>query len=309
MKMSFSVEGVKHRRRVAALKLVAASAFAAMASGVGAVEYRIDRLSVERNGIPIFLDEYNDGIAPPIGTTFINSPNAGYSHTVGDFAGEESSGKLTFDPSHRGVATMNPVTGRPEGILFQAAYLNVNTQSTPETADRGLKLHHTFTVSALFDLVTPGATAQANSYGLRLHDFDNSSETGWNDVLDLQVFKDRATGAPSLGLFDREFRGTTQRLATALLDSTLGDQIELTFTKGVADDPTVYASYRYWFQGTAVGPVIPFSASATLFHGEVFTRPGIIAVAAAPVPEPETWTLLVAGLGLMAGGVRRRAKK
>lgn len=76
------------------------------------------------------------GGALAVGTTFINSPTAGYSGTVGNFAGEESNGKLTLDPVHRGVATVNPFTGQPEGILFQATYLNVNTpaRSTPARA-------------------------------------------------------------------------------------------------------------------------------------------------------------------------------
>jgi hypothetical protein len=305
MDLSLCFDGLKRRSHVLACNVMATCGLIALSSGAAAVEYRIDQLSIERNGTAIFLDDYADGIAPPVGTTFINSPTAGYSGVVGNFAGEELNGKLTLDPSHRGVATINPFTGQPEGLLFQAAYLNVNTQSTPDTAGRGLKLHHTFTVSAIFDLVTPGPTTRFDSYGLRLADFDNTGPAGWNDVLDLQVFKDAATGAPKLGLFDRDFRGSTQRLETALLDPALGDQVELTFTKAVADDPTVSVSYRYWLQGAAVGAAISFSASASLFNGEIFTRPGIFAVAAA-VPEPETWAMLIAGLSLMVAFARGR---
>ena len=305
MDLSLCSDGAKRRCLVLARHLSAACGLIALSSAAAAIEYRIDQLSVERNGTAIFLDDYADGIAPPIGTTFINSPTAGYSGTVGNFAGQESNGKLTLDPTHRGVATVNPFTLQPEGILFQAAYLNVNTQSTPDTAARGLKLHHTFTVSALFDLVTPGPTTHSHSYGLRLADFDNHGPSGWNDVLDLQVFR-HASGAPRLMLVDRDFRGSTVRLEQTVLDTSLGDQIELTFTKGVADDPTVQASYRYWSQGSAVGPAITFAAAATLFHGEIYTRPGIFAIAAA-VPEPETWGMLIAGLALTVAVARRRA--
>jgi hypothetical protein len=272
-----------------------------------AAPYRIDRFSVERNGSTIFTDEFDDGLALPPGPLFLGTTTAGYTadRIVGDFSGAEGGGKLGLDPARRGVATVNPLTGAPEGVRFQAAYLNVNTQSTPETAARGLKLNHSFIVSAVFDLVTPPKADGFDSYGLRLADFDNRGADGWNDVLDLQVFQSRsAPGIPALLLIERDFNvGSRNTLAQLRLDPALGDQIELFFTKAVVDDPTIQAGYRY-LNGGVAGERRIFSATATLFEGEVFTRPGFFSVS--QVPEPGTALLLSSGL-LFAVAARRHS--
>lgn len=274
-----------------------------------AAPYRIDRFSVERNGSALFIDEFDDGLALPPGPLFPGTTTPGYTadRIVGNFSGAENGGKLGLDPALRGLATVNPLTGVPEGVKFQAAYLNVNTQSTPETAARGLKLNHSFTVSAVFDLVTPPKADGFDSYGLRLGDFDNRGADGWNDVLDLQIFHSRsAPGVPALLLVERDFnRGSRNTLAQLRLDPSLGDQIELFFNKATVDDPTVQAGYRYLKNGAAVGERQTFSAAATLFDGEVFTRPGFFAVS--QVPEPASALLLAGGL-LAVGCAGRRSQ-
>src|SRR5688500_2376608 len=95
--------------------------------------YKIDRLTVERNSALILADNFDDGQAPPFGAFFADATTPAYvpERVIGNFAGSESGGKLALDPANRGIATINPFTGQPEGIRFQAAYLNVNTQQTP----------------------------------------------------------------------------------------------------------------------------------------------------------------------------------
>ena len=304
--MSFAMT----RGRALRAACVFASAACALAAqpAMAAAPYQIDSFTVSRNGSLIFEDLFDDGLALPPGPNFIGTTTPGYvaDRIVGDFSGSESGGKLGLDPVRRGVATVNPITNQPEGVAFQAAYLNVNTQSTPETAARGLKINHTFNVSALFDLVTPAKADGFDSYGLRLADFDNRSPSGWNDVLDLQVFQSRSVpGVPVLLLVERDFNfGTRNILAQLRLDASLGDQVELFFDKATADDPTVRAGYRYFRNSGAVGERTSFSASATLFEGEVFTRPGFFAVAQA-IPEPSSAWLLAVGMAGLAWQRRR----
>lgn len=299
----------RNRALRAAGALAMATCMLGALPAMAAAPYRIDSFTVVRNGSLIFEDLFDDGLALPPGPNFIGTTTPAYvnDRIVGNFSGSESGGKLGLDPARRGVATVNPITGLPEGVAFQAAYLNVNTQSTPETAARGLKLNHSFNVSALFDLVTPAKADGFDSYGLRLADFDNRTPSGWNDVIDLQIFQSRSVpGAPVLLLVERDFNvGTRNILAQVRLDPLVGDQIELFFDKATADNATVRAGYRYYRDGAAAGERTSFSAAATLFDGEVFTRPGFFAVAQA-IPEPSSAWLLAAGIAGLAW--RRRSR-
>ncbi len=301
--------GVTVRMALGAAALVAASQ-------AGAMSYQLDSFEDTRDGAAFFFDGFDDGFAPPVGTSFIGSTTPGYlpARVVGDFSGAESGGKLTLDPTQRGVGTVNPVTGIPEGIRFQAAYLNVNTQSTPEAAQRGLKINHTFKVSGLFDFATPGPVRGLDSYGIRLADFGTESAGLSNDILDLQVYQSVSTGRPRLEFIRRSLgTGSFLSLASTLLDPTGGDQLMLTLSKPTAFDPTIVASFQYYAGGAAVGAETAFAVTAAAFNGENFTRPGFIAVAPAavalpPVPEPQTWGLMLAGLGALIARARSRRR-
>jgi hypothetical protein len=295
-----------------ASRAIAAVGVLACSTAALADVYQLDRLSIERNGALILDENFDDGQAPPSGPLFVGSTTPAYApgRVVGNFAGSESGGKLALDPANRGIATVNPFTGQPEGIMFQAAYLNVNTQETPETLLRGLKINHTFQVSGLFDLTTPTLANRRDNFGLRLADFDNSGPSGWNDVLDLQVFKSVSTGAPVLLMTQRNFHDNSRfTINTVFLDPAAGDQVELSFVKGVAGDAHVFGSYRYFQGGVAVGAAQLLATPAELFHGETFTRPGFFAVAALPVPEPSAWALMAAGLAGLGARARSRSRR
>ncbi len=77
-------------------------------------------------------------------------------------------------------------------------------------------------------------------------------------------------------------------------DADLDGVASGTFTLGPGDYSVFVGGVNYVAQiGALIDPA--YGLSATL------------SVAAAPVPEPETWAMLLAGLGLIGFGVRRRA--
>lgn len=55
-----------------------------------------------------------------------------------------------------------------------------------------------------------------------------------------------------------------------------------------------------------MGDLTTFANSATAFRGESFTRVELCATTTVPVPEPGTWAMFAAGLGLLLTQVRRR---
>ena len=152
------------------------------------------------------------------------------------------------------------------------------------------------------------APAGAETYGIRLADFDNAGATGWNDVLDLQLARSTVTGQVRLFFFRRDLRqGTRTTVASAALDDALGEQIELSFFKNTVDDPTISAGFRYVKGGVAQGAVQALGESDA-YHGETFTRAGFFAAqtVAQAVPLPGTLTLALAGLAAGAVVHRRR---
>jgi hypothetical protein len=44
----------------------------------------------------------------------------------------------------------------------------------------------------------------------------------------------------------------------------------------------------------------------TQYGSAAFTQSGVLTVMAAPVPEPETYAMMLAGLGLLGGMARRK---
>ena len=68
----------------------------------------------------------------------------------------------------------------------------------------------------------------------------------------------------------------------------------------------IYGKYRYVDSGT-VGAWTTFSDTFNIFNGETFTRPLFIANFALPVPEPESYTLMLVGAGLIGWQLRRKS--
>ena len=179
---------------------------------------------------------------------------------------------------------------------------------TARTADpaNGLKFGNTFSVSGVYDLVVPGP---GDSAQIRLTDFHaNTADPGHQtDYLQLQVRRATAAGAvPQIRLIEQNFQNDTITTnASTPLDLSLGaDQIRLTLTHGTANSTAVTASWEYLSSGSVVGAG-SFAEVGNIFDGEQWTRADFI-VSALPIPEPQSYVLMLLGISIVAWRVRAR---
>jgi VCBS repeat-containing protein len=144
-------------------------------------EFRADSFSIEKNGAPLFHDEFDAGGPPPSAPDFIPPPPPGgssaanYGTPTGMF--QEIGGKLVMRGSEafafRGTGNNALVVGN-EAIL--------STNNDPANLQGGLKQNHQFVVEGVFDLLEPGAAR----YGLTLTD---GAGRVADDLLGLTVFR------------------------------------------------------------------------------------------------------------------------
>jgi len=260
--------------------------------GAFAADFYLDEFSVTRNGTQIFQDTFSDGVAPPSAPSFINGAPGAYG-VFGSFApGSESGGKLRLD-TQAGAASCNaPCT--PD--LFLRARLQTNADPGNPTA--GLKSSFSFSATALYDFATtPGP---AVSYGMR---FDDQAPGNGNDVVELRVVN---FGGQMKVLFDRQdfVANTFTNLETIALPGSGFDQIGLTLSHvGLGE---VRASFELYDNGVSVSGPTSFGVTTDIFHGENWTRAAFFATQ--PIPEPSTYAMMLAGLGLLgiAAGRRRQ---
>jgi hypothetical protein len=285
------------------LRVFLLTAISTMSLPTVATPYLLDRFWGERNGSALFNDDFNDGSAPPVGSTYIGSTNALYSSSSDNFVGAERGGKLTLDPVLNGRQTVNRFTLQPEGIYFMAANLNVDVN--PANSTLGFKLNHTYAIHALYDLRRQASDFGNN--GIRLADYDNLGPQGYNDIIDLEVGRSTVDGSLRLFFIRRDLRLQTRLLiSSTFLNDVLGDQIELSLLKETANDPTITGAFRYFRDGVAQSALIRVGETDG-YNGEVFTRPAVFAFEA--IPLPGTLGLGIFGFAGMFALDRRRIKR
>jgi hypothetical protein len=261
-----------------------------------AAPVQIDRYVVERAGVIIFDDPFNDGSPPPNAPNFFNG-NPGSYFTQGTFGPETNTnpGILTFNPATQGAV----VPGVGSEVLITEARLNtLNSTLTNDVLIR---------TAGYFNLLSP---AQGERYGVRLTDFRLGG--GGNDIVELFVGSRPSDGA--LAIAFRQVNITGQTITT--LDAiflTAGDLanaqivLELDWVPAANQQPGfVRAGYSFG-NGGIFSPLTFFSSTGTLFSDETFTRGTFFAIA--PIPLPSTLWLAALALGCLGLAARAGMKR
>ncbi|GAB4167612.1 MAG: hypothetical protein OHK0026_16460 [Rhodocyclaceae bacterium] len=277
--------------------LAAVTAGLAIASAsVPAFAYvaEMQQFFITRSGMPFFSEGFDDGAAPPSMpppvSTAVGGAYAVYS--IDGSAGTEAGSVLHIDTDN-GLVSANPV-----GQNRQSVSVALHSDAGSGVA-LGLKKEHVFAVAGLFTMgsYTPGPL---EGFGIYLDDSDQP-RTSRNDRVSLQVVGD-ASGGSLVRLYHDDFPAHTHSLiGEASLPSGLGS-VSLVLDKPVSGGSTVYGSYA-WYDGSGSLLGAGTLGSTDIFHGEDYTRGNYVAFA---VPEPKTWAMLVAGIGLIGWIARRR---
>lgn len=203
-------------------------------------------------------------------------------------AAREENGRLLLDPN------LGAVSANAQGLSSTSVRLRLLTNITD--ANGGLNIGRSF--AATLRLSLSAAPDPGQTFGLRLSDGGISAAN--NDVVELFwtgnasggniVFRkqDFEAGAISLlGVAPVAAPANAAMLVLSLAHNTVGSQL-------------ISGSYNYADgNGALLGSFTSFGNTATAFQGESYTRVELRATGvSAPVPEPGTWALMAAGLGL-----------
>lgn len=282
-------------------KLVAAGALALASHSALALVAELDTFTIKKNGSTLFQDTFEDNVAPPAAP----GEFATYLFPTGTIS--ESGGKAYFNAA-TGVLAPNAT-----GAAATIASVTRVTFSTNivESETTGLKNDQTFSASAVYSLLDN--TVVGDNYGLRLTDRNALGRVGvspsGDDVLELRVTH-LASGVRQLQFRRQNFlAGLIEPIASFTLTPNYFaayERIELQLSKGDISSNAISASATF-FPAAGEAQILNFATTTEAFHGENWTRAELFA-SQAPIPEPQTYAMLLAGLALVGWQLQRRSR-
>jgi len=284
-------------RRLA--KLATAGALVLASPCALALVAAIDTFTIVKNGGLLYQDTFDDNVAPPA------APGEFATYLFPTGAITESGGKAFFNAAS-GVLAPNAA-----GAVASVTRVTFSTNIVPSEST-GLKSDQTFSVRAAYSLLDN--TVVGDNYGLRLTDRNAlgtvGAGTSGDDVLELRV-SHLGSGSRQIEFRRQDFLGgLVQPIASFTLTPTFFaayDSVELQLSKGDINSNAISASATFI---PAAGPSITvgFLTTGDAFRGENWTRAELFA-SQAPIPEPGTYAMMLAGLALVGWQLRRATRK
>lgn len=285
--------GHSFARTLLATALVAASFTAA--APASAITTTLYDFIVTRNGAPFFRDSFADGLAPPSAPNFANNTAAEY-FVGGSFpVGSESGGQLTVSSLNGFVATN--ALGEPSRTQRATLITSNNPLNT-----NGLKPIHVFTASALVDVASASGPG---SFAVRLTDRQQNPQGAWSVSSFAAI--EFVPGAQIVRLRTQDFVND-QIFTYGSITVPVGvDQVRLALSHPASGNAQVFATAEFFDGGESLG-VFNVPGSANIFTHFGFTRAEFAAGETLPIPEPETYAMMLVGLGLVGWQLRRKAR-
>lgn len=254
------------------------------------------------NGDPLIGGTYTDLATGNTLTPTTDNYFAGTRTGAPPLAGSESGGKLQFAWNDMADSTFGGVvTGRS---LNYTLFTTTQYSTGSNLQNRGLWKGNNFGVQTIWDLRTPTDTDH-----IRMRLTDGFTGHASNDLLDLSLW---STGG-GYQLRSRRLNilpgSVDEFVETGDISGLAGDadQIMLRFSH-LAGDSFVSSSFAFLKQGVAIyeAPV----GTLSLFNGEDWTRASFGSYAlTAPVPEPQTYALMLLGVAAVLARRRHQAGK